>query len=105
VGLAEGESAVVTSTSTSEGVEVVSIEGEIDLASVESVGSGIELCLRSNPDRVIFDLEKLTFMDSSGIALLLQVANEVEEVELRNVKPNVRRVLEVTGLLERFGLV
>ncbi len=102
--LADGGSATVTSAVTTDGVQLISIAGELDLAGVESVGSGIQLCLRTNPGRVIFDLEKLTFMDSSGIALLLQVSNEVEQVELRNIKPNVRRVLEVTGLLGTFGL-
>ena len=102
--LADGGSVSVTSAVTSDGVPVISISGELDLAGVESVGSGIELCLRTSPGRVIFDLEKLTFMDSSGIALLLQVSNQIEQVELRNIRPNVRRVLEVTGLLGTFGL-
>jgi anti-anti-sigma regulatory factor len=43
-------------------------------------------------------------MDSSGIALLVQISNEVEKVSLINVTPIVWRALEATGLLDHFGL-
>jgi anti-anti-sigma factor len=83
---------------------VIHLAGELDLASVEATKSGMEPYLASGPERVTFDLEKLTFMDSSGIALLVQVANNVGEVTLIHVPPIVYRVLEASGLLEHFGL-
>ena len=83
---------------------IIHLAGELDLASVESVKAGIAVYLAGSPARVIFDLEKLTFMDSSGIALLVQVSNDVDHVSLTNVAPIVRRVLEATGLLDHFGL-
>ena len=43
-------------------------------------------------------------MDSSGIALLVEVANEIGQVSLIHVAPIVYRVLEAGGLLEYFGL-
>jgi anti-anti-sigma factor len=43
-------------------------------------------------------------MDSSCIALLVQISNDVGDVRLINVTPIVHRVLEATGLLEHFGL-
>jgi anti-sigma B factor antagonist len=104
VGVANGHSATVTGSTGDPRSPVILIEGELDLASVESVKAGIEPFLASEPSQVTFDLEKLTFMDSSGIALLVQSANRVGKVELTNVTPIVRRVLEVTGLLELFGL-
>ena len=52
---------------------VICMAGELDLASVETAKSGMEPYLAARPQRVTFDLEKLTFMDSSGIALLVQV--------------------------------
>ncbi len=104
MGIADEPTATVAVTVADDGVPVISLGGELDLASVESVRSGIQQYLTDGPARVTFDLEDLAFMDSSGIALLLQVSNEIERIELRNVRPNVRRVLEVTGLLETFGL-
>ncbi len=83
---------------------VIHLAGELDLASVEATKAGIAQYLATKPVRVTFDLEKLTFMDSSGIALLVQISNEVGEVSLIRVSPIVHRVLEATGLLEHFGL-
>ena len=83
---------------------VIRLAGELDLASVESTRAGINQYLTTAPTRVTFDLEELTFMDSSGIALLVQVSNEVGDVSLVNVPPIIHRVLEATGLLEHFGL-
>jgi anti-sigma B factor antagonist len=99
-----GSSATVTGSMDDPQSPVILIQGELDLASVESVRAGIEPFLAPGPSQVTFNLEKLTFMDSSGIALLVQSANRVGKVELTNVSPIVRRVLEVTGLLELFGL-
>jgi anti-sigma B factor antagonist len=83
---------------------VISLAGELDLASVGVAREGIEECLAARPSQVTFDLQELTFMDSSGIALLVQISNEVEKVSLVNVTPIVWRVLEATGLLGHFGL-
>jgi anti-sigma B factor antagonist len=82
----------------------VSIIGELDIASVEAAQEGLAPLLGHAPDRVVFNLEKLDFMDSSGIALLIQTANRFGSVEVRNPTAIVRRALEVTGLAETFGL-
>jgi len=81
-----------------------SIAGELDLASVESVHEIIDEALNGNSLPVVFDLGGLAFMDSSGIAMMLQVSKRVGQVEVRNVTPIVRRVIEATGLVEVLGL-
>ncbi len=43
-------------------------------------------------------------MDSSGIAMLVSVAREGREVQLRNPSAIVRRLIELTGLAETFGI-
>lgn len=83
---------------------IIHLAGELDLASVDSAKKGIGLYVTGQPAHVTFDLEKLTFMDSSGIALLVQVSNDVGQISLIHVTPIVHRVLEATGLLAHFGL-
>jgi anti-sigma B factor antagonist len=94
----------VTATTEDPSAPVLALSGELDLASVESVRRAIDPYLIVGPTHVTFDLEQLTFMDSSGIALLVQISNQVGTVSLTRVPPIVRRVLEATGLLEHFGL-
>ena len=100
----EGTTAKVSTSVDETGRPVILIAGELDLASVDTVRTAIAPILASAPKAVIFDLQDLSFMDSSGISLLVQVSNEVESVKLINPSPIVRRVLEATGLLEVFGL-
>ena len=82
----------------------VTITGELDIASVDAVAEGIEPYLGDRTERVVFDLGKLDFMDSSGIALLVRVANRVGTVQVSEASPIVRRVLEATGLVATFGM-
>lgn len=82
----------------------LSIAGELDIASVDQVKESINGLFAGNPQRVVFDLERLTFMDSSGIALMLQMSRRVADVEVLHATPIVRRVIEATGLSEILGL-
>lgn len=102
--LADRPDMIVAAKSDDPSNPVIALTGELDLATVEATRAGIETLLANQPTRVTFDLEKLTFMDSSGIALLVQISNEIGHVSLIHVAPIVHRVLEATGLLEHFGL-
>lgn len=82
---------------------VIAVTGELDLASVEVARQELGALL-NEPGRVTFDLTGLTFMDSSGIAFFVRVANEIGGVTLTHVNPMIRRVLQTTGLLEFFSL-
>lgn len=88
----------------SSGEVIVRLHGELDIASAPSVSEEVESYLSGSSLRLVFDLRDLSFMDSSGIALLIQIANRSESVQLRNPSANVRRVLQLTGLTDRFGL-
>ena len=82
---------------------VLKLLGELDLSTVPLIRDELQAVLDRGPDTIVFDLSELQFMDSSGITLLVSVAQRAE-VELRNPQPIVRRVLELTGLLEVFHL-
>ena len=102
--LDDNRSATVTVLRDGSGLLKLSIAGELDLASVESVHETIDQVLSPDPLPVVFDLGELTFMDSSGIAMMLQISKRVSTIEVRNVTPIVRRVIEATGLVEVLGL-
>ena len=86
------------------GVQVLKVIGELDLASAESLQASIGPILEREPTEIVFDLSELQFMDSSGITLLVTVAQRVETVELRDPRPMVRRIIELTGLSGVFRM-
>jgi anti-anti-sigma factor len=83
-----------------DGVPVIRLSGEIDMSNVDALRRTIEPVVARAPDRVVFDLSTLSFMDSSGIALLLQVSAKSKSVRVRGPSPLVQRMIEATGLTD-----
>jgi anti-anti-sigma factor len=74
-------------------------EGEVDLEQVAVLRQEID---RLPVADVRLDLGRVSFIDSCGLGLLVQLRNRVRangrRVVLLNVPPQVRRVMEITGL-------
>jgi anti-anti-sigma factor len=96
--LNEGASARVELTEKTVDTTTISIGGEIDISNDVTVQHEIERFLDPVPQRLVFDLAELTFMDSSGIAVLLRAAASVTRVDVRNATRAVRRIIETTGV-------
>ncbi len=83
-----------------DGATVIFLSGDLDMACVGQARTAIDAALGASPGRVVLDASGLEYMDSSGIALLVQVAQKARQVQVRNPTPIVRRLLELTGLGE-----
>jgi anti-sigma B factor antagonist len=83
---------------------VVWFSGELDIVSVEGIEPQVEELLVLPATRVDLDLTDLTFMDSSGLAVLVRLANQFGALRVIGARPLVRRVIEVTGLTEILQL-
>ncbi|MDT0275226.1 STAS domain-containing protein [Blastococcus goldschmidtiae] len=83
---------------------VVTLAGELDLASLPAVASPLDELLSRRQQPVVLDLAELSFLDSSGVAVLVRIANHFDRVRTRSATQPVRRVIEVLGLAARFGL-
>jgi len=81
-----------------DGSATVRIRGEVDLANVPSLRRAVEELLQHDPSRLVFELAELSFVDSSGLALLVEVADRAHGVEIHNPSALVRRIIEGTGL-------
>jgi anti-anti-sigma factor len=87
-----------------DGTVTVTVSGEVDISNADVLRHELAVVTEAAPPRVVFDLGDLSFVDSSGIAVLVHVANSVPEVNVARASPVVRRILEVTGLAEHFRL-
>jgi anti-anti-sigma factor len=89
-----------------DGALVLRLSGELDLTNIERIRASIDAVLARPRNAAAFDLSRLKFMDSSGIALLLSVTRQVGgNVELRDPSPIIRRLIELTGLESVLRLV
>lgn len=91
---------------TSEGDRLrIALEGEMDLANAASAASILSEALRGEK-RVLVDLAKLEFLDSTGVALLVDAMRSGGErlSFLPSEHASVHRLLALTGLDERMRL-
>lgn len=80
------------------GAFVVRLLGEIDISNADAIGIELERLLDGTPVALVVDLSGLDFMDSTGIAMLLQATGRAGSVVVRNPSAIVRRMIETTGL-------
>ena len=76
--------------------------GELDLATSGPFRREVQQVLASEPEELVIDLTDVSFLDSSGIAVLASAlkAQRARSAELAvlNPQPIVQRALELVGL-------
>lgn len=82
---------------------IVKIGGDIDHHSCEEIRARIDKEITvKNSKYIIFDMENVGFMDSSGIGVLIgryrQLLNNSGKAAMINVNPQVKRLTEICGL-------
>ena len=87
----------------SEGLRV-RITGELDITNVGGLESAVGSALERHPGRLILDLSGLRFADSSAIALWVRWSTAVQDIELRDVSPILRRVIDAMGLADTLNV-
>lgn len=97
----------VASVKEEQGKIVIALEGDIDLENAGEVRKVLLANLKQKKDLLI-DLSAVTYIDSSGIASLvegLQVARKQKnELSLVSVSARARRVLELARLDKVFAI-
>ena len=84
-------------------VVVARIEGEIDMSNAPAIGNRLRDLLSNRSEGLVVDLGGTTYMDSSGIALLFALSEELQsrQQRLHVVLPegsHLTRAIRITGL-------
>jgi anti-anti-sigma factor len=82
------------------GVAVITLVGDVDISNATRVSETVSAIAEGRPQRLVFDLADLTFIDSAGISVLVAATSALEDVRLREPSAIVSRVIELTGLAE-----
>jgi anti-anti-sigma factor len=81
--------------------------GELDLTTAPILAEALSALPEEAGTPPILDVSELTFLDSTGLNLLIRTAQGYpgRRVQLRSPTPNVRRVLELAGLGALFEII
>ena len=90
------------SARTSDGITVVELAGELDIACAPALRDELLSLLRRGSSHLVIDLSEVSFCDASGLAVLVSAGRRARLLggflRLAAVSPQVGRVLQMTGL-------
>ncbi len=86
---------------------LVALSGELDLASSAELTAAFDELVAADK-HIVVEMRELTFIDSTGMAVLLRARRAAEQrgrsVTLRDPQPNVAKTLQLAGLDKVFGV-
>ena len=84
------------------------VEGEIDLYNAQALKKEIQNFIDNNIPKIVVNLNKASYIDSSGIGVLIVCSNNAKKadcaLELAEVPDNLKRVFELTRLNNFFKI-
>ncbi|MBX3355264.1 MAG: STAS domain-containing protein [Phycisphaeraceae bacterium] len=88
---------------------VLSPQGEVDLARSPSMRSQIATAMKRSPKRIVIDLSGVPYMDSSGVATLVEALQGSRRnggrLLLCSLTTRVKSILEISRLDTVFTIV
>jgi stage II sporulation protein AA (anti-sigma F factor antagonist) len=91
-----------------DGVFRLRVSGELDLATRDTLIDELKRAEASEANRILLDLNALTFIDSSGLAVLVMAHQRAEmngtQLRVLSAGGQVRDLLELTGVMEVLHL-
>ena len=88
-------------------VTVVVVTGELDIATAPRVRDAVFRLRADGCEAMVLDLRQLTFLDSQGLALLVQLDRDARsqawDFVIADGSPPLSRLLKIVGLEDHFA--
>ena len=84
----------------------VALQGRLDTVTAPQLEGGLRTAV-SGISELVFDLGALEYVSSAGLRVLLsaqKVMNKQGSMIIRNVKPEIMEIFEVTGFLDILNI-
>jgi len=95
-------------TGPEERTQIVTVEGELDLATADGLYRRGRAAIGRHARLLLLDLTGVSFCDSCGLNAFVRIANEADAVGCRYglvaPQPIVAKVLRITGLDQRLPI-
>jgi len=106
--VAKNDTVSITTEELPDGL-VLSPKGDIDLSRSPSMRAQVTAAMRKSPKRLVIDLSGVSYMDSSGVATLVEALQSTRKAGAKlllcGLTPRVRSILEISRLDTVFSIV
>ena len=97
-----------TSIEEMDGKIVATLDGELDTAAAIEVEKELQPLFESKGRDIVIECEKLEYIASSGLRILLGILKSAKaaggKVVLRNINDDIKNVFQLTGLISLFDV-
>ena len=91
-----------------ENPNVLPLEGEIDLHVSPGISASLKAMVENKPQTLVVDLSKVSYIDSSGLAVLIEAMQNVAAYKggfaLAGLQDGVRPIFEIARLDQVFRI-
>ena len=88
--------------------DVIEVDGEIDVYTAPRLREAIVAAIESDHTRLIIDVEKVEFLDSTGLGVLVGALKKVRAdggtLDIVCTQERILKIFDITGLDKVFGL-
>lgn len=95
-------------TTANDATRLVSVTGEVDVSNASKLREAVDEALGQAPSSVEVDLAETSYIDSTGIGVLVgaatRAADEGIDFTVANPQHNVRRVLGLLGVEKQLNV-
>ncbi|GIX41722.1 MAG: anti-sigma factor antagonist [Leptospiraceae bacterium] len=88
---------------------VFDLDGSLDIYTSLDLKSALEENVKESNVDVCINLEKLNYIDSSGIGILIKSLNYIQSLNgtmcVANLKPSIEKIFKVSGLTTYFEIL
>ncbi len=99
---------ILSRTSSKSGVKIVDIEGEIDVYTSMELKKELIGFIEGGNKKIIINLDKVNYMDSSGLGILVAVLKRLKQedgyMKLCNMNVGIKKIFEITKLTKFFEI-
>ncbi len=94
---------------TKSGLTVCYVEGEIDINTSPDIKKSFDKLITKKTPKIIINLSKVTYVDSSGLATLVEILKNMKSyggrMRLTNLSPKIKSLFEITKLEKLFEIM
>ena len=90
------------------GASIVDVEGEVDVLTSPRFKTALAEVVDAGASTVVVNLDKVQYMDSTGLGVLVSAMKRVREndgiIVLTGLNPHLSKIFEITGLRKVFSV-